>query len=233
MNLLKQVSKLQQPIRKPEEWTVYDPVVVAAHEAGHAIMVWLNKDEVREVSTIPSGQSRGHIRYYDDMRLPLSPSEIAPCEGEEVDPDLVPLAYDYVKVLIGGCAAAQVYRSMLQELSIGDIEESIDVDWSLGGLADCSKAYRYLKAVGVVAEEAHLHIEEAWKEVVRTLWENRDAITLVVDEVVERGAVDGDELSELVKHNGGLFRTRCILDERSGTYHVEKSRFFPWQTRRL
>lgn len=215
----------------PDRWSL---IVAAFHEMGHVVMNLHNNEAVRDASIIPNDYSLGRVRYYDDMREPLSPREVVPNSDEKLE-EYTELAESYVKTLIGGCVAVQLFqyalsseaptRIRMDRFEPGQFElERFQPDWSAGGSHDREKAYKYLAAVGKAEAAADERIDKLWVEVALTLRANFESLLTLSTELLERKEMTGPEIRRYVReYRLPLFRTKVTWLE--GGISVDKEAF--------
>ncbi|NTW70775.1 MAG: ATP-dependent metallopeptidase FtsH/Yme1/Tma family protein [Eubacteriaceae bacterium] len=195
------------PEKKSRIITEHDKKITAVHEAGHAIVMRVlpNCNEVHEISIIPRGMAAGYtLALPDNDNSHISKSKIL----------------DEIAGLLGGRAAEKIVLDDICTGATNDIERATEMarkmvtefgmsDY-LGPMTfgskhdevfvgrDLARARNYSEEVAAaIDKEIRTIIDNAYKLATRILEENRNKLTRISDELLEKETINSQEFNAL------------------------------------
>lgn len=194
------------PEKKSRVISAADKRITAFHEAGHAIIskVLPNCDPVHEVSIIPRGRAAGYtMTLPEEEKTHLTKSKLL----------------DQIVMLLGGRAAEAIYIDDISTGAYNDLSRATDIARKmviefgmserlgpifLGGDTevfvgkDFGHARNYSEEVAaLIDEEIQKIIGDGYKHAEELLKERSIVMNRVVDALIERERLDGDEFNKL------------------------------------
>ncbi len=168
--------------------------VIAYHEAGHALLAHLMRDDVHRVTIVPRGRSLGSmLSLPEEDRYVLSTEELE----------------DWLKVRLGGRAAEQVVFGRITNGAEGDLDRvttvarSMVFEWGMGkttrsqqlkadnyGLSEKTKQLR--------DREQREIADRAYAEALQLVISHREHLDRVAAALLERETLDRRDLRELL-----------------------------------
>ncbi len=183
--------------------------ITAYHEAGHALTAKMlpKADPVHKVSIIPRGRALGIT-----MQLPLDERHNYTKEYLETT----------LAVLLGGRAAEEIFLGEQSTGASNDLERATKIarkmicEWGMserfgavawvGGSQEVFLGrdlvqYRYYSegTARLIDEEIKKVLDKAYNKAKLILKENKDAVQRIVDALLERETITGEELDKLIK----------------------------------
>ena len=203
------------PAKSSRGLNAHEREVVAYHEAGHAIIgiKCPHSDKVQKITIIPRGNTGGHVRMTpEDDRFILTKKELEARiigylggrSSEEVFFDDVSTgASNDIEV------ATQIARMMVTELGmspLGPIQYERDTGSVFLGrdYTNSQKNFSIETATKIDAEVRNI-IENAHKEALRIINENKAEVTLIAKTLLEHEQITAEEIDYLLA-NGHLKR---------------------------
>jgi cell division protease FtsH len=168
--------------------------LVAVHEAGHAVCACLTpgSDRVHSATIIPHGQALGLV-----MRLPENDRHCIPVEKLEAD----------LIVAMGGRAAEEVVFGP-RKVTTGaasDIAHATDLvrrmvtEWGMSPAIGMVRVVRVNESLPPEVErEIRRIIDEMYETAKACIQQNRHALDSLVEALLERETIDGDEVRRIV-----------------------------------
>lgn len=168
--------------------------LVAVHEAGHAVCACLTpaSDQVHSATIVPHGQALGLV-----MRLPEHDRHCIPVEKLEAD----------LIVAMGGRAAEEVVfgPKKVTTGAASDIAHATDIarrmvaEWGMSPAIGMVRVSRSNDSFPPEVErEVRRIVEEMYAAAKACIEDNRDALDELVEALLERETVDGDEVRHIV-----------------------------------
>lgn len=178
----------------------------AYHEAGHAIcnLVCDNTDSLHKVTIIPRGPALGMAMFLpEEDRLNYREAELI----------------DQLCVAMGGRVAEELVFGNVTNGAMGDIRQATSIarkmvcEWGMSrdlGMVDygsddqhemfmsSTKSYSEETAQKIDTEIKEL-IDEAYQRAVKILTENRDALNLISEALLEFETLDGEQIRDLLE----------------------------------
>ena len=198
------------PAKSSRGLNAHEREVVAFHEAGHAIigLKCPHSDKVQKITIIPRGNTGGHVRMTpEDDRFILTKKELEARiigylggrSSEEVFFDDVSTgASNDIEV------ATQIARMMVTELGmspLGPIQYERDTGSVFLGrdYTNSQKNFSIETATKIDAEVRNI-IENAHKEAIRIIQENKEDVTLIARTLLEHEQITAEEIDYLLEH---------------------------------
>jgi cell division protease FtsH len=168
--------------------------LVAVHEAGHAVCACLTpgSDRVHSATIIPHGQALGLV-----MRLPEHDRHCIPVEKLEAD----------LIVAMGGRAAEEVVfgPKKVTTGAASDIAHATDLvrrmvtEWGMSPAIGMVRVVRQNESLPAEVErEIRRIIDEMYEAAKACIQQNRQALDNLVEALLERETIDGDEVRRIV-----------------------------------
>ena len=182
---------------------------VAYHEAGHAILGWMlpHSDPIHKISIVPRGMSLGHT-----FQLPEKDKHLQFKKAME----------DRLVILLGGRAAEEIFMDDISSGAAGDFKAASHLSknmvclWGMseeiGNLyIDTEESHPFLgrsmavgrsiseKTAEKIDSEVKRILQEAEEKACKILKENSKAVDALVELLLEKETVSGQELDELMK----------------------------------
>lgn len=175
---------------------------VAYHEAGHATISWLleHAAPLVKVTIVPRGRSLGAAWYLPEERLIVRPDQML----------------DEMCAALGGRAAEQVIFGEISTGALSDLEKvtkQARAMVTVYGLSDKVGNLTYYDSSGqseygftkpyseqtaeLIDKEISDIIEEQYQRAVRILEENKDKLTLLAEELLEKEVIFKDNLEKI------------------------------------
>ncbi|WP_228852307.1 ATP-dependent zinc metalloprotease FtsH [Aegicerativicinus sediminis] len=175
---------------------------VAFHEAGHATISWLleHAAPLVKVTIVPRGQSLGAAWYLPEERLIVRPEQML----------------DEMCATMGGRAAEKVIFDKISTGALSDLEKvtkQARAMVTIYGLSDKIGNITYYDSSGqteygftkpyseqtaeLIDKEISRIIEEQYLRAVRILEENKDKLTLLAEELLEKEVIFKDNLEKI------------------------------------
>ena len=198
------------PAKSSRGLNAHERDVVAHHEAGHAIIgiKYPHSDKVQKITIIPRGNTGGHVRMTpEDDRFILTKKELEARiigylggrSSEEVFfDDISTGASNDIEV------ATQIARMMVCELSmspLGPIQYERDTGSVFLGrdYTNSQKNFSVETATKIDAEIRAI-IENAHKEALRIIKENKEDVELIAKTLLEHEQITAEEIDYLLEH---------------------------------
>ena len=198
------------PAKSSRGLNAHEREVVAYHEAGHAIIGLRcpHSDKVQKITIIPRGNTGGHVRMTpEDDRFILTKKELEARiigylggrSSEEIFFDDVSTgAQNDIEV------ATQIARMMVTELGmspLGPIQYERDTGSVFLGrdYTNSQKNFSIETATKIDAEVRNI-IEQAHKEAIRIINENKDDVILIAKTLLEHEQITAEEIDYLMEH---------------------------------
>jgi cell division protease FtsH len=182
---------------------------VAYHEAGHAILGWMlpNADPIHKISIVPRGMSLGHT-----FQLPEKDKHLQFKKTME----------DRLVILLGGRASEEIFLDDISSGAAGDFKAASHLSknmvclWGMseeiGNLyIDTEESHPFLgrsmavgrsiseKTAEKIDSEVKRILQEAEEKACKILKENSKAVNALVELLLEKETVTGQELDDLMK----------------------------------
>lgn len=199
------VEKVEMgPERKSRVMPEKERINTAYHEAGHALISYLIKDEnpVHKITIIPRGRALGVTMYLkSEDKLSYSKNELK----------------KMIKGLLGGRAAEDIIYGDVSTGASSDIERATHIAYNmvtvygmsdeigpmrLGTIEDGSlvATKNYGDEIAKkVDNEIHKIINTSYEEVVTLLKENREQLEAITKVLLEKETISGEEMIEIIK----------------------------------
>ena len=198
------------PAKSSRGLNAHEREVVAFHEAGHAIigLKCPHSDKVQKITIIPRGNTGGHVRMTPETdKINYTKTELLAeiCgllggrSSEEVFFDDVSTgASNDIEV------ATQIARMMVTELGmspLGPIQYERDTGSVFLGrdYTNSQKNFSIETATKIDAEVRNI-IENAHKEAIRIIQENKEDVTLIARTLLEHEQITAEEIDYLLEH---------------------------------
>lgn len=178
--------------------TPEERMLVAVHEAGHALCACLvpGSDKVHSATIVPHGQALGLV-----MRVPEHERHCIPVEKLEAD----------LIVAMGGRAAEEVVfgSKKVTTGAASDIAHATDIakrmvtEWGMSPAIGMVRVVRENDSLPQEAErEIRRLIEEMYEAAKTCVQQNRDSLNALVEALLERETIDGEEVRRIVALEG-------------------------------
>ena len=198
------------PAKSSRSLTQHEKEVVAYHEAGHAIIGLRHphSDKVQKITIIPRGNTGGHVRMTpEEDRFLLTKKELEARivgfmggrSSEEVFfDDISSGASNDIEV------ATQIARVMVCELGmspLGPIQYERDTGSVFLGRDYTSSQKNFsLATAEKIDAEIRAIIENAHKEALRVIKENKEDVILLAKTLIEHEQITAEEIDYLMEH---------------------------------
>ena len=198
------------PAKSSRSLSEHEKEVVAYHEAGHAIigLRYPHSDKVQKITIIPRGNTGGHVRMTpEEDRFLLTKKELEArivgylggrSSEETFFDDVSSGAQNDIEV------ATQTARVMVCELgmsSLGPIQYERDTGSVFLGrdYTSTQKNFSVETATKIDAEVRSI-IENAHKEALRVIKENKEDVILLAKTLIEHEQITAEEIDYLMEH---------------------------------
>ena len=198
------------PAKSSRSLSEHEKEVVAYHEAGHAIigLRYPHSDKVQKITIIPRGNTGGHVRMTpEEDRFLLTKKELEArivgflggrSSEETFFDDVSSGAQNDIEV------ATQIARVMVCELgmsSLGPIQYERDTGSVFLGrdYTSTQKNFSVETATKIDAEVRSI-IENAHKEALRVIKENKEDVILLAKTLMEHEQITAEEIDYLMEH---------------------------------
>ena len=198
------------PAKSSRSLSEHEKEVVAYHEAGHAIigLRYPHSDKVQKITIIPRGNTGGHVRMTpEEDRFLLTKKELEArivgylggrSSEETFFDDVSSGAQNDIEV------ATQIARVMVCELgmsSLGPIQYERDTGSVFLGrdYTSTQKNFSVETATKIDAEVRSI-IENAHKEALRVIKENKEDVVLLAKTLIEHEQITAEEIDYLMKN---------------------------------
>ncbi len=217
------------PAKSSRSLSEHEKEVVAYHEAGHAIigLRYPHSDKVQKITIIPRGNTGGHVRMTpEEDRFLLTKKELEArivgylggrSSEETFFDDVSSGAQNDIEV------ATQIARVMVCELgmsSLGPIQYERDTGSVFLGrdYTNTQKNFSVETATKIDAEIRSI-IENAHKEALRVIKENKEDVILLAKTLIEHEQITAEEIDYLMEHRH-LKRDEKKVEEPQATVEV-------------
>ena len=198
------------PAKSSRTMNEHERKVVAYHEAGHAIVgiKYPHSDKVQKITIIPRGNTGGHVRMTpEEDRFILTKNELKArivgylggrSSEETFFDDVTSGAQNDIEV------ATQIARVMVCELGmseLGPIQYERDTGSVFLGrdYTNMQKNFSIETATKIDAEIRKI-IEEAHKEALKVIKENKNDVILIAETLLEHEQITAEEIDYLLEH---------------------------------
>ena len=198
------------PAKTSRVMNEHERKVVAYHESGHAIIgiKYPHSDKVQKITIVPRGNTGGHVRMTpEEDRFILTKNELKARivgflggrSSEEVFfDDVTSGAQNDIEV------ATQIARVMVCELGmseLGPIQYERDTgSVFLGRDYTNSQKNFSIETASKIDAEIRKIIDEAHKEALRVIKENKDDVILIAEILLEHEQITAEEIDYLLEH---------------------------------
>ena len=198
------------PAKSSRSLSEHEKEVVAYHEAGHAIigLRYPHSDKVQKITIIPRGNTGGHVRMTpeEDRFLSTKKELEARIVGylggrsseETFFDDVSSGAQNDIEV------ATQIARVMVCELgmsSLGPIQYERDTGSVFLGRDYTSTQKNFsVETATKIDAEVRAIIENAHKEALRVIKENKEDVILLAKTLIEHEQITAEEIDYLMEH---------------------------------
>ena len=210
------------PAKSSRSLSEHEKEVVAYHEAGHAIigLRYPHSDKVQKITIIPRGNTGGHVRMTpEEDRFLLTKKELEArivgylggrSSEETFFDDVSSGAQNDIEV------ATQIARVMVCELgmsSLGPIQYERDTGSVFLGRDYTSTQKNFsVETATKIDAEVRAIIENAHKEALRVIKENKEDVILLAKTLIEHEQITAEEIDYLME-NRHLKRDEKKLEE--------------------
>ena len=198
------------PAKSSRSLSEHEKQVVAYHEAGHAIigLRYPHSDKVQKITIIPRGNTGGHVRMTpEEDRFLMTKKELEArivgylggrSSEETFFDDVSSGAQNDIEV------ATRIARVMVCELgmsSLGPIQYERDTGSVFLGrdYTNTQKNFSVETATKIDAEVRAI-IENAHKEALRVIKENKEDVILLANTLIEHEQITAEEIDYLMEH---------------------------------
>ena len=198
------------PAKSSRSLSEHEKEVVAYHEAGHAIigLRYPHSDKVQKITIIPRGNTGGHVRMTpEEDRFLLTKKELEArivgylggrSSEETFFDDVSSGAQNDIEV------ATQIARVMVCELgmsSLGPIQYERDTGSVFLGRDYTSTQKNFsVETATKIDAEVRAIIENAHKEALRIIKENKEDVILLAKTLIEHEQIPAEEIDYLMEH---------------------------------
>ena len=219
------------PAKSSRSLSEHEKEVVAYHEAGHAIigLRYPHSDKVQKITIIPRGNTGGHVRMTpEEDRFLLTKKELEArivgylggrSSEETFFDDVSSGAQNDIEV------ATQIARVMVCELgmsSLGPIQYERDTGSVFLGRDYTSTQKNFsVETATKIDAEVRAIIENAHKEALRVIKENKEDVILLAKTLIEHEQITAEEIDYLMEHRH-LKRDEKKLEEQPAEQPVEQ-----------
>ena len=198
------------PAKSSRSLSEHEKEVVAYHEAGHAIigLRYPHSDKVQKITIIPRGNTGGHVRMTpEEDRFLLTKKELEArivgflggrSSEETFFDDVSSGAQNDIEV------ATQIARIMVCELgmsSLGPIQYERDTGSVFLGRDYTSTQKNFsVETATKIDAEVRAIIENAHKEALRVIKENKEDVILLAKTLIEHEQITAEEIDYLMEH---------------------------------
>ena len=198
------------PAKSSRSLSEHEKEVVAYHEAGHAIigLRYPHSDKVQKITIIPRGNTGGHVRMTpEEDRFLLTKKELEArivgylggrSSEETFFDDVSSGAQNDIEV------ATQIARVMVCELgmsSLGPIQYERDTGSVFLGRDYTSTQKNFsVETATKIDAEIRAIIENAHKEALRVINENKEDVILLAKTLIEHEQITAEEIDYLMKN---------------------------------
>ena len=198
------------PAKSSRSLSEHEKEVVAYHEAGHAIigLRYPHSDKVQKITIIPRGNTGGHVRMTpEEDRFLLTKKELEArivgflggrSSEETFFDDVSSGAQNDIEV------ATQIARVMVCELgmsSLGPIQYERDTGSVFLGRDYTSTQKNFsVETATKIDAEVRAIIENAHKEALRVIKENKEDVILLAKTLIEHEQITAEEIDYLMEH---------------------------------
>ena len=198
------------PAKSSRSLSEHEKEIVAYHEAGHAIigLRYPHSDKVQKITIVPRGNTGGHVRMTpEEDRFLMSKKELEARivgylggrSSEEIFMnDISSGAHNDIEV------ATQIARAMVCELgmsSLGPIQYERDTGSVFLGRDYTSTQKNFsVETATKIDAEVRAIIDNAHKEAVRVIKENKDDVILLAKTLIEHEQITAEEIDYLMEH---------------------------------
>ena len=202
--------RIAGPAKSSRALNQHEREVVAYHEAGHAIIGLRcpHSDKVQKITIIPRGNTGGHVRMTpEEDRFILTKKELEAriigylggrSSEETFFDDVSTGAQNDIEV------ATQIARMMVTELgmsSLGPIQYERDTgSVFLGRDYTNSQKNFSIETASKIDTEVRSIIDNAHKEALRIINENREDLILIAKTLLEHEQITAEEIDYLMEH---------------------------------
>lgn len=169
-------------------------VIVASHEAGHALVgKILNVDMIQKVSIVPRGQALGYVlRVPDEDRYLLTKDEL----------------YSKIKVLLAGRAAEYVVFGEITTGAKDDLTKATEIaqemvcSYGMSSLGNISIKEQYMQyAFAKIDREVKKILNSCYDEALKIVQDNKSMLTIISQYLLDNENMTGDELDYIFEQN--------------------------------
>ena len=219
------------PAKSSRSLSEREKEIVAYHEAGHAIigLRYPHSDKVQKITIIPRGNTGGHVRMTpEEDRFLLTKKELEArivgylggrCSEETFFDDISSGAQNDIEV------ATQIARVMVCELgmsSLGPIQYERDTGSVFLGRDYTSTQENFsVETATKIDAEVRSIIENAHKEALRVIAENKEDVILLAKTLIEHEQITAEEIDYLMEHRH-LKRDEKPEDQKPAEQPVEE-----------
>ena len=152
--------------------------IVAAHEAGHALMCYLKSYKMDRISIIPDGGTLGRVAFYHDGKV----------NGKEFYSNMI-------HILLSGMVAEEVLFGNHCDGVYSDLERARGYAYDI---LKIGMGEKLIYSMASAENEAEQILQNAKKEVTSTLLEKYDLLLVLQQELLKRRTLSWEELEEIV-----------------------------------
>ena len=220
------------PAKSSRGLNAHEREVVAYHEAGHAIIGLRcpHSDKVQKITIIPRGNTGGHVRMTpEDDRFILTKKELEAriigylggrSSEETFFDDVSTGAQNDIEV------ATQIARMMVTELGMSSLGP-IQYEQNTGSVflgrdyTNSQKNFSIETATKIDAEVRNI-IENAHKEALRIINENKEDLILIAKTLLEHEQITAEEIDYLLENRHLKRDEKPVSEEVTGESPMEK-----------
>ena len=202
--------RIAGPAKSSRALNHHEREIVAYHEAGHAIigLKMPHSDKVQKITIVPRGNTGGHVRMTpEEDRFILTKKELEArivgylggrSSEETFFDDVSTGAQNDIEV------ATRIARMMVTELgmsSLGPIQYENDTSSVFLGRDYTSMQKNFAAATAEeIDKEVRRIIDEAHKEALKIIAENKDDVILIAKTLLEHEQITAEEIDYLLEH---------------------------------
>lgn len=202
--------RIAGPAKSSRALNHHEREIVAYHEAGHAIigLKMPHSDKVQKITIVPRGNTGGHVRMTpEEDRFILTKKELEArivgylggrSSEETFFDDVSTGAQNDIEV------ATRIARMMVTELgmsSLGPIQYENDTSSVFLGRDYTSMQKNFAAATAEeIDKEVRRIIEEAHKEALKIIADNKDDVILIAKTLLEHEQITAEEIDYLLEH---------------------------------
>lgn len=203
--------RIAGPAKSSRALNHHEREIVAYHEAGHAIigLKMPHSDKVQKITIVPRGNTGGHVRMTpEEDRFILTKKELEArivgylggrSSEETFFDDVSTGAQNDIEV------ATRIARMMVTELgmsSLGPIQYENDTSSVFLGRDYTSMQKNFAAATAEeIDKEVRRIIEEAHKEALKIIADNKDDVILIAKTLLEHEQITAEEIDYLLEHH--------------------------------